>query len=211
MPYDFEADAQLLREVLSTAAHDLGGLSSALSLRADVLAGSLPAADEGAIRAVADEIRSLGRQLRMLRGPQGGDTLAPAAGRSFAEWFALAERFGRPLLGRGGALRGTIDDGAFDGARGTEGAYALLLAVLACCRMVRARRGVRSVDLHLLVRREPAAVEVTIRLTWGDGSAGGEDAVVTRWLAHARDVATGGGLSWDVSDGGDTIVMRAPG
>jgi hypothetical protein len=211
MPYDFEADAQLLRDVLSTAAHDLGGLSSALSLRADVLTGTLPAADEGAIRAVADEMRSLGRQLRVLRGPQGGETLAPAAGRSFAEWFSLAERFGRPVLGRGGALRGTIDDGAFDPTHETERAYALLLAVLACCRAARARRGTRTVDLHLRVHREPSAVVVTMRLAWGDGREGDEPAEVRRWLAHAQEVATAAGLSWDGSEGGDSIVLRAPG
>jgi hypothetical protein len=210
MPYDFEAETQLLREVLSTAAHDLGGLSSALALRVDVLAGSLPAADDAALRAVAGEVRSLGRQLRVLRGPQGGDTLAPAGGRSLAEWYALVERFGRPLLGRGASMRGSVGDGAFSGAHASERAYALLLSVLACCRALRERRGARPVSVALRVSSVPAAVEVAMDVEWGEGLAGDDDAAVQRWLTLARETATAAGVAWDGSNGGDAIVMRAP-
>jgi hypothetical protein len=210
MPYDFEADVQLLRAVLSTAAHDLGGLSSALALRTDVLAGALASADEQALRAVVDELHSLGRQLRVLRGPQGADALAPAGGRTLVEWLALVERFGRPLLGRGGALEGSVDDGAFSGARAAEQGHALLVAVLAYCHEVRERRGARSVTVHLIGRRVADGLELSLRAAWGEGVAGGDAPVVRRWLTHARDVVTAAGGAWEETNDGEMIVMRAP-
>lgn len=209
MPYDFEAEAQLLRQVLSTAAHDLGGLSSALALRADVLAGGIPAADEAALRGVAAEVRALGRQLRVLRGPVGDDALAPAGGRTLAEWLALVERFGRPLLGRGGALAGSAGDGAFGGPAAAAQFHALLLVVLAYCRAVGDRRGARAVQLDLRVLSLPPAVEVTLRVRWGAGDEPADREAGARWLAHAAHLAREGGLAWEPTDGGDTVVVRA--
>ncbi len=108
-PLDGVLEAELLRNVLDTVTHDLGGLSSALALRADVMQRAQPGASATAFSTIAIELRSLGGQLRELSGPRGGATLAPTSMGSLDEWFAVISRFGQPLLGRGVSFHGDVD------------------------------------------------------------------------------------------------------
>lgn len=99
----------MLRNVLATTAHDLGGLASALLLRADVLEHGSSDSTVGAMRSIAAELRVLGQQLRTLREDEGNDTLAPPQSGSML-WSARVTRFGVGLLPRGSAVDCTIDD-----------------------------------------------------------------------------------------------------
>lgn len=101
-------ESELLRKVLDTIAHDLGGLASALALRADIMPHVAPEVSAAASTAIANELRSLGAQLRELSGPRGGDTLSPTPAGSLTHWFALISRFAQPLLAPGAALRGHV-------------------------------------------------------------------------------------------------------
>ncbi len=197
MPYDFEADAQLLRAMLGTAAHDLGGVSSALALRADVLAAALPPDDVAALRGVVDHVRALGRQLRRLRGPAGGNNFAPASERALPEWIALIERFGGPVLGRGIELRTSSNAGSI--TPGTE--HALTFGVLALFHAVREARDEQSVTVEVDAQGSDEGLEVTVRHRWA--SAPPSFPLADRWSAHARDLVTRAGLSWDEGDDGD--------
>ena len=213
MPYDFEADVQLLQGVLSTAAHDLGGLSSALGLRADAMSASLASADAAALRAVTEEARRLGRQLRRLRGPHVGSTgnnsLAPAGERRLSEWITLLQRFGGPVLGRGVVL----EPSAGDGMMGAEVEHALTFGALALFHAVRETRGDQSVVVAVradCVRDAHAAdvVDVTIDVRWS-GSAPLGELAANRWYLHARSVVERQGLVWH-ADGepNDAFVVR---
>lgn len=122
-------EAELLRGVLSTTAHDLGGLASALSLRADVI--ELDAASEAgsALRRIATELRTLGHDVRAFRSSEGGDTLSPTRSGSLVEWLAGVMRYGRPVLPRGSTLDGVAPDATIEASAAHELTY-IALAVL---------------------------------------------------------------------------------
>lgn len=126
-PRDLEAE--LLRAVLSTTAHDLGGLASALSLRADVLERVATTSASTALRRIADELRTLGHDVRAFRSAEGGDTLSPARSGSLQQWLARVQRYGRPLLPRGSTLDGSVPDIVLEAATALELTF-VALAVL---------------------------------------------------------------------------------
>jgi hypothetical protein len=174
-------ETQLMRDVLGTAAHDIGGLASALALRAETIAS----ADGQALAAIANELRQLGRQLRQLRGPGGGELLAPTASGNIPSILALVERFGRGALGRGVSLIVQSVDQVVPPAEGDALTYGLL-AVL---------RALREADLELpavvhivAAAHEPDAVRITVRIAGADGSARPWPARQLQWLAVAERV-----------------------
>lgn len=204
MHYDFEADTQLLRAMLGTAAHDLGGVASALALRVDVLAPSLPSADAAGLRGVVEHVRTLGRQLRRLRGAAGGSNLAPARERSLTEWLSLLERFGGPILGRGMALRMTCDAGSI----APEAEHSLTYGVLALFSALHELRDEQSATIELRAESEADQLQVTVRVSWGSNPPViDRDA---RWWAHARDVITRAALSWDDADDAEVRIAARP-
>jgi hypothetical protein len=71
-PLDLSAEnAELNRDVISTLAHELGGIASALDLRAAAMARSIPDQDLVALREIAEEVRMATRAARFARGPDG--------------------------------------------------------------------------------------------------------------------------------------------
>lgn len=100
----------MLRNVIATTAHDIGGLASALLLRADVLEHGSADTTVRAMRSIAGEIRVLGQQLRALRAADGADTLAPSQNGAALHWAAGVTRFGVGLLPRGSAIDCKVDD-----------------------------------------------------------------------------------------------------
>ncbi len=207
MPYDFEADALLLRAMLGTAAHDLGGVASALALRADVVASTLPPGDVAAIRGVAEHVRSLGRQLRRLRGTAGGSNLAPARERTLTEWVALLERFGGPTLGRGIELRASCNEGPLSAATEQCLTYGML-ALFTSLREAREAAAASGVVVTLRADSTADALELTLRVTWGADAPAWP--LADRWWAHSREVVTSGALEWDESDGGVVRIVGRP-
>lgn len=212
MPYDFEADALILRTILGTAAHDLGGVASALALRTDVLAATLAPGDVEAMRGVVEHLRALGRQLRRLRGTAGGSAFAPAREKTLAEWCALLDRFGGPVLGRGIELRVSCNEGSIS----PETEQALTYGMLALFQSLREAR--ESSDAQQVVvslqadvvgaARDAPSLALAVRTTWGEkhpAERGGD-----RWLAHARAVITAASLSWEGDDISDVRISGRP-
>ena len=201
------AEAELLRGILGVAAHDLGGLSSALSLRRDALAATLAPDDARALGAIADEARTLGRQLRALRGPQGTESLAPSRAGALPTWFRLIERFGpASCLNRGIALRGGVDDSEVT----PEQANALTYLVLAMLRHFTATglRGPAVVTVR--ARRLELAVEVTLRCSDASGAPLLLASEASRWMRYAVRLAKAARLSLHVgNDGCDVLVPAA--
>lgn len=203
MPYDFEADALLLRAILGTAAHDLGGVASALALRADVLAASLSADDVAALRGVVDHLRAVGRQLRRLRGSAGGSSFVPAREKTLTEWCALLERFGAPLLGRGIELRASCNEGAISAETEQALTYGML-ALFQALREGREEREGTRVVVTLRAEASTDALVVTVQIN-GD-TARGDD----RWRTHARSVVTAASLAWEALDEGELRISGRP-
>jgi hypothetical protein len=195
-------DAELMRDVLGAAAHDLGGAASALGLRLDAL-GSAPSPEERkALASIAEEVRVLGRQLRQLRGPKGSETLAPGRNTSLRTWWPLIERFGRAVLGRGVALEGLVQDCELTPAP----FHALTYAVLGLCRDVRERE-MSPATLTITGERSGSTLVVRLRLTagaediaFGDGS--------TPWGAYARETAGSVGARLDAAPDAVTITLE---
>lgn len=151
-------EAELLRNVLDTVTHDLGGLSSALALRAEVMQRAAPSPAVDACGAIARELRSLGAQLREMSGPSGPGTLSPVPTGSLERWFALVRRFGQPLLGRGVSLRGEVDD-VFIGAAASHELTYIVLALFNALR-----EGEQPAHTEIGVSSERGDGSVTLRL-----------------------------------------------
>lgn len=152
-----------MRDVLGTAAHDIGGLASALALRAETIAS----ADGQALAAIALELRLLGRQLRQLRGPGGGELLAPTASGNIPSILALVERFGRGALCRGISLIVQSVDQVVPPGAGD----ALTYGLLAVLRALRDAELERPAVVHIVAAAPaPDAVRITVRVAGVDGS-----------------------------------------
>jgi len=196
-------EADLLRKVLDTVTHDLGGLSSALALRADVMQRSAPSAAADACGAIARELRSLGGQLREISGPRGPGTLSPVPTGSLARWFALVRRFGQPLLGRGVTLRGEVEDAHVGAAAAHELTY-IVLALLNALR-----DGHQAAHSEILVLSCPGDDSIALRI---GARAAGQPVVIVEdvddeWWHWAAQRAAGANISLQVVDGQVELIV----
>lgn len=197
-------EAELLRDALGAAAHDLGGIASALALRVDTLGPAITAEDRRALGAIAEEARTLGRHLRQLRGPTGGDALAPSRTATLLSWWPLVERFGRALLGRGLALEASLHDAPISPAQ----AHALTFAILGLAMELRARDMPRPARVSLVASHEDGTVTLRMRLTGPDDLPVGMATAADPWGRYALDRATQGGvaIAWKDRD----VLFRIP-
>jgi len=196
-----DREAQLLRNLLGTAAHDLGGLASALSLRAESLTGD----DGRALAAIADELRILGRQLRQLRGPSGAEQLAPVASGALLPLFVLLERFGRGVLGRGFTL---VAHGV-DHLVAPLHADALLYGLLAVLHAVRDADMALPAVVQVRALTDSAHVRVTVHVSGADGGARTFPLRQMQWIAVAERFLSRAGLLVTHHAGGMDIVVPA--
>jgi hypothetical protein len=93
--------AELNRDVLSSLAHELGGIASALDLRAAAMSRTIPDQDTTALRDIAEEVRMATRAARFARGSDGFGMLNPMRRQSLDEWWRLTSRFTAAVLPRG--------------------------------------------------------------------------------------------------------------
>lgn len=174
--WDLTAEsAELNRDVISTLAHELGGIASALDLRAAAMARTIPEQDLAALREIAEEVRIATRAARFARGPDGSGMLNPLRRQSLDEWWRLTGRFTASVLPRGVSVEPRFDDATLT----AEQANALTWVWLAGCKEV-GERGITT----------PATV--TLSGSRADGDAG---AVLIAETAASRVGAGEGGLS----------------
>jgi hypothetical protein len=93
--------AELHQDVLSSLAHELGGIASALDLRAAAMSRTIPEQDTTALRDIAEEVRMATRAARFARGSDGFGMLNPMRRQSLDEWWRLTSRFTAAVLPRG--------------------------------------------------------------------------------------------------------------
>ncbi|MGQ0647170.1 MAG: hypothetical protein ACT4P7_06335 [Gemmatimonadaceae bacterium] len=193
--------SEIAREMFGTFAHDLGGIASALALRTDALASLLPPRDSQALGAIVDEIRTLARVLRHVRGPRGTEQLAPSTAGDTTQWWNLVERVARSALPRGVGLRSTVANARLT----AEQAHTLTYLVLALFHDL-TTRGLAppamvslTVSAHGPVEQPDVAIDVRPERT--DGTAVLLTQTSTRWLRYARRVA--GRIRAEIASDGD--------
>lgn len=197
-------DAELLGDVLSAFAHDLGGISSALSLWADQLGSAASGAGVVALHALAAEVRALGRHARQLHGSRGTETLSTMRTGSLRTWWSLIERVGNACVGRSIDVRGTIDDVEI----APEQAHALTYVVLALFRDLSARGLKPPASVTVVAANTPSGFVVTLTPAHSNLQTPLLLRRATKWLAFARRTASSVGLS--MAEAGGTTRITIP-
>lgn len=174
---------ELARHALSSVAHELGGIATALDLRASVLSGA-SAQDVAALRTLVEELKSATRSIRLVRGPDGSGMLNPAKRQSLADWWRLASRFVSTVLPRGVSVEARVGEGALD----AEQASALTWLVLAGCKEL-AVRGIRTPSsvAVLVMTRDGDGPTVALEIDSGTLTSGGDES--GRWSRYASELA----------------------
>lgn len=131
--------AELNKDVLSSLAHELGGIASALDLRAAAMSRTLPDQDMTALRDIAAEVRLATRAARFAGGADGFGMLNPMRRQSLEEWWRLTGRFTGAVLPRGVHVEPRFTEAQLTATQ----ASALTWIWLASCKEI-AERGITT-------------------------------------------------------------------
>ena len=173
--------AELNRDVLSSLAHELGGIASALDLRAAAMARTLPDQDMTALRDIAEEVRLATRAARFARGADGFGMLNPMRRQSLEEWWRLTGRFTGAVLPRGVQVEPLFTEAQMTATQ----ASALTWIWLAGCKAI-AERGITTPATILL--KGGAELNSTAR----SAAAGGNTVTLLAELPRDRVENTNG-------------------
>ena len=175
---------ELSRHALASVAHELGGIATALDLRAGVISGTVSAQDAAALRGLVEELRVATRAVRLVRGPDGSGTLDPSKRQSLADWWKLTSRFVSNVLPRGVSVDVRVDEGQLD----AEQASALTWLLLAACKEL-AVRGLLT-PCAVVVEVGPVdegGTTVAVEISSDKVSPGDDKSV--RWTRYAARLA----------------------
>jgi len=201
-------EAMLLRSVIATAVHDLGGLASALLLRADVLERRTDDPGVAALRSIATELRVLGEQLRALRVPEGRETLSPSRAGALAGWLERVRRFGKPLLGHGGMIDGQVHGDVHVDA---SDAHELTLVVLALLRDLHERWPEARIAVHITAQLLDDHVRVLLGATMHGQPVTISEADGSPWWQWAAARAAAADMPCRIDDGRVRLDVRRDG
>lgn len=196
--------SELASDALSALAHELGGIASALDLRAAAMSKTIPEQDLAALRELVEQVRIATRTVRFVRGTEGAGSLNPGRLQTLADWWKFTDRFTSVVLPRGVQVDARLHDAHLNGVQ----ASGLSWVWLAACKEL-SERGIAA-PCTITLRAGPAgngsrkvllAAEVDAgRFTPGNG-------VPSRWARFAAKVARDSGISptsWEQ----DASVMR---
>jgi hypothetical protein len=182
---------ELARDVLSVLAHELGGIASALDLRAHVISGSIPPQDLTAFRDLVEELRGATRAIRLIRGPDGSGTLNPAKRQSLTDWWKLTSRFLSVVLPRGVAIETRFSGGELDAAQGS----ALTWLLLAACKELAEREMLTPSTISVSggpIPENGTGVTIVVEVSADRVSSPAGDS--SRWTRFASEVARDRGV-----------------
>ncbi|MCC6927619.1 MAG: hypothetical protein IT359_01400 [Gemmatimonadaceae bacterium] len=184
-------ESTLLRNVLGAAAHDLGGLSSALALRSELF----PMEQGAPLAAIARELRSLGQQLRAVRGVHDAEFAAPERVGALPTVFALLSRFGRAALGSGFALECRASDVAVTAPHAEAITFGFLSLLHAVRESDVARPSHVTIDAEWPTPEHPTQLRISLRLVTAEGAAVALPPDSSPWVAFAERTFTDAGLA----------------
>jgi hypothetical protein len=177
-------EAELSHDVLSALAHELGGIASALDLRASAMTRSIPEQDLNALKDIAEEVRQVTRAARFARGSDGFGMLNPSRRQSLHDWWKLAHRFTSTVLPRGVAVEVSFGDAELTESQSS----ALTWIWLAACKDI-AERGIRTpCKVSLRGESTPNGITLTAQVD-GDQRLTGERGQ-SRWARYASRAAS---------------------
>jgi hypothetical protein len=203
--------AELNRDVIATLAHELGGIASALDLRAAAMSRSIPEVDLEALREIAEEVRLATRAARFARGPDGSGMLNPMRRQSLAEWWRLTGRFTASVFPTGVSVEPSFGDVHLT----AEQASALTWIWLAGCKEV-SERGITT-PATVIVTGSPADGDnstATLIAETDAGSVGPGDGGSLRWSRYAAKASQALGVEapqWNQEGGRLRWRMQLPG
>ncbi len=185
--------AALYRDALRSVIHDLGGVTAALGLRIEVLARRTDPGDAAALQGLVQQVRRLHRALRLLRGPDGVDALAPSRLATGADWWELTEPMTTGLVPHGVRVTSSNLNGLLAPAQ----AHTLALLWLAAIRELGARKLPSTAQLDVDIDGDPASFRATAT------TDGLRAARTTTWRRLALQVASTGKatIDWWEPDG----------
>ncbi len=214
-PLDLSAEAaELNHDVLSSLAHELGGIASALDLRAAAMSRTLPDQDMSALRDIAEEVRLATRAARFVRGADGFGMLNPMRRQSLEDWWRLTGRFTGAVLPRGVHVEPQFTAAQLTAAQGS----ALTWIWLAACKELDERGVTTPATVLLKGAAEPGALTgsadasngaVTLVAELDRQRIADTNGVTSRWSRHAARMAREVGVeppSWTLE--GDVVRWR---
>lgn len=199
--------AELNRDVLSSLAHELGGIASALDLRAAAMSHTIPDQETAPLRDIAEEVRLATRAARFARGSDGFGMLNPMRRQSLDDWWKITHRFTAAVLPRGVHVEPHFSPAQLTAAQ----ASAMTWIWLAACKDI-VERGLAT-PAQIVLRGDAgiggAAGGVTLLAEVDAQNVPSPNGTKSRWVRYAARLAKDAGLkapSWEL--GNDTVQWR---
>lgn len=195
------AEEELQRDALGVIAHDLGSVTAALALRADVLAQVIPVTDTAALQSLADDLRDQGRLARLIRGPVGSDALSPMRQLPLDHWWRVVAHTTAAVLPRGVVVNATLEPAVLAPTQ----AHLYTILWLAACKAL-AQEGVSApctIELASAGRRGGDVPGITASCSRSAFPVRTRRRGRGRWQRYAEHAAEEGGitLGWWIADG----------
>ena len=175
---------ELNRDVMSSLAHELGGIASALDLRAAAMSRTLPDQDMTALRDIAEEVRLATRAARFARGADGFGMMNPMRRQSLEEWWRLTGRFTGAVLPRGVQVEPQFAEAQITATQ----ASALTWLWLAGCKEI-SERGITTPATVLLKGGTAAGSNVTLLAELDRHKVEDTNGIKSRWSNYAARIA----------------------
>lgn len=196
---DLSSEAvELNRDVLSSLAHELGGIASALDLRAAAMSRTLPDQDMTALRDIAEEVRLATRAARFARGADGLGMLNPMRRQSLDEWWRLTGRFTGAVLPRGVQVEPLFTEAQITATQ----ASAVTWLWLAGCKEI-AERGITAPATIRLKGGTAAGGNVTLLAELDRNRVEDTNGTRSRWSSYAARIGAEVGVTppaWTFDD-----------
>jgi hypothetical protein len=199
--------AELNRDLLSSLAHELGGIASALDLRAAAMSRTIPDEETSALRDIAEEVRVATRAARLARGSDGFGMLNPMRRQSLDDWWKVACRFTGTVLPRGVHVEPHFSQAQLT----AEEASAMTWIWLAACKDI-VERGLTT-PARIVLRGSAGSGDVgagvSLLAEIDRQSVASPDGTKTRWERYAARIAKDAGVkapSWELDN--ETVRWR---
>ena len=177
-PFDSAEGCQLQRDHVAIVLHELGNITSALSLRVDGPPRPLSATDTAAIATLTAQLRIIAGHLSWLRGSAGHGVLAPTKDIEAHAWWSHVAAVATSVLPRGSRCIVSDVDHALVGVLPADHASVFTMLTLAACR-------------HFTGVCWSAPVHIVARLPRRDASPSSFALAVTDTHADFTDAITG--------------------